>query len=374
MEQKVKKYDYLVVGAGLFGSVFARLATDSGKNCLVIDKRHHIGGNCHSSKYEGIDVHTYGPHIFHTSNKDVIEFITRFADFMEYDNQPMAKYGMRYYHLPFNMHTFRDMWGVESVEQARARIEATLERHCSIESVEDYALSSIGRELYETLVKDYTEKQWGVECSLLPASILKRLPIRWEYNNSYFDDIFQGLPLNGYCEMFENLLKGIDIALGVDFIEDRKELSCIAEKIVYTGRIDEYFDYKFGVLPYRGLTFKSSFSNKESLQPYPIINHTDKSVSYTRSTDYSKLNNGTSKNSSLSIVGYEYPSFCEGATDIPCYPIPTEGNVELYRLYLTEAEKEASVLFGGRLAEYKYYNMDTTIEKAMDLWKKESKA
>ncbi len=362
----MKKYDYLVVGAGLFGAVFAHEMKKKGKTCLVIDKRNHIGGNIYTENVEGIHVHKYGAHIFHTSNKEVWNYVNRFAEFNNYINSPVAIYKGELYNLPFNMNTFNKMWGVKTPAEAKAKIEEEKAQYNIYEpkNLEEQALSLIGRDVYEKLVKGYTEKQWGRDCTDLPASIIKRLPVRFIYDNNYFNDPYQGIPVGGYTAIIEKLLEGSEVLLNTeyaDFYEGHKELF---GKVLFTGPIDEYFNFKFGHLEYRTVEFDTKYlPDTDNFQGNAVVNYTEREIPYTRIIEHKHFEFNKCKGS---VVSYEYPR--EWAPGIePYYPINNDKNTALYEKYLEEAAKETNVIFGGRLGMYKYFDMDKTIEAALKL-------
>ena len=355
-------YDYLIVGAGLYGAVFAREMTDKGYKCLVVDKRDHIGGNVYTENVEDINVHKYGAHIFHTSDKQVWDYVNRFASFNNYINMPMADFKGERYNLPFNMNTFKQMWGVTEPEEAREIIERQREESGIKEPVnlEQTAISLVGRDIYEKLIKGYTQKQWGRPCNELPPFIIKRLPVRFTYDNNYFNDTYQGIPIGGYTKMVENMLDGIEIRLGVDFLTNR-ELECQAKTVVFTGAIDAYFDYKYGPLEYRSLRFETEILNLPDFQGNAVVNYTDEQTPYTRIIEHKHFEFGKQEKT---VISYEYSAeWQEG--DEPYYPVNNEQNNALYQKYLAEALKKPNVIFGGRLGEYKYYDMDKVILSAL---------
>lgn len=364
----MKKYDYLVVGAGLFGAVFANLANKSGKKCLVIDKREHVGGNVYTQNIDGINVHKYGAHIFHTDNDEIWQFVNKFADFNDFINTPMANYKGEMYNLPFNMNTFAQMWGVETKEQAKEIID----RQRDIikgepKNLEEQAISLVGTDIYKKLVKGYTEKQWGRDCKDLPAFIIKRIPVRFEYNNNYFNDKYQGIPIGGYTKMIENMLEGIDVRLNIDYFDDKENLDSLAERIVYTGPIDRYFDFKLGRLEYRSLEFENELVDKEFYQPVAVVNYTDSETKYTRIIEHKHFDGAKSKKT---IITREYPADYNDKME-RYYPVNDEKNQKLYEKYLSLANEQKNVIFGGRLGQYKYYDMDDTVGAAFALAKKE---
>ncbi|MBW4530511.1 MAG: UDP-galactopyranose mutase [Aphanothece saxicola GSE-SYN-MK-01-06B] len=361
-------YDYLIVGCGLFGATFARLATDSGKRCLIIDRRPHIGGNCYTEKQEGINIHRYGAHIFHTSNNVVWKFVNRFAEFNSFINSPKAISGEKLYSLPFNMNTFYELWQTRTPAQARQRIEA--QRFLGEPTnLEEQALSLVGKDIYETLIRDYTRKQWGKHPSELPAFIIKRLPLRFTYDNNYFSDRYQGIPIGGYTGLFEAMLEGIEVRLNVDFLDDRSQLTSLARKVVYTGCIDQYFNYELGRLEYRSLDFENSIEELENFQGNAVINYCDTSEPFTRIIEHKHFEGS---NSPVTVITREYPKACSGEA-IPYYPINDPPNQALYRQYQELAHATDNVIFGGRLSEYKYMDMHVVIESAMNRFRSETR-
>ena len=358
-------YDYLVVGAGLYGSVFARLAADGGKKVLVIDKRDHIGGNCYTENIEGINVHKYGAHIFHTNDKEVWEFMNRYVDFNRYTNSPVANYKGELYSLPFNMYTFNKMWGVVTPDEAREKIAQQREEAGITEpkNLEEQAVSLVGKDIYEKLVKGYTMKQWGRPCSELPASIIKRLPVRFTYDNNYFNALYQGIPMGGYTAFFEKLLDGIEVKLGTDYSEFMESEGQIAHKTVYTGALDEFFGYELGHLEYRTVRFETEVLDTPNYQGNAVINYTDEETPYTRIIEHKFFEFGTQEKT---VISREY-SYEWKIGDEPFYPVNDEKNNSLYSQYEQKA-KSAGVIFGGRLADYKYYDMDVTVRKAIDMY------
>ncbi|MDY3973336.1 UDP-galactopyranose mutase [uncultured Veillonella sp.] len=362
------KYDYLVVGAGPFGSVFAHEAHKRGKKVLVIDRRNHIGGNMYCENKDGINIHVYGAHIFHTSIKEVWDYVNQFATFNNYVNSPVANYKGEMYNLPFNMNTFSKMWGISTPAEAKAIIE---EQRASItgtpKNLEEQAISLVGKDIYEKLIKGYTEKQWGRPCTEIPSFIIKRLPVRYTYDNNYFNDRYQGIPEGGYIKLIENILEGIEVRLGVDFIKEREELSALADKIVYTGPIDEYYNYEFGQLEYRGLRFETEKIETENYQGVAVVNYTEAEVPYTRVIEHKHFEFGKQP---VSYVTKEYPADWK-VGDEAYYPVNNEKNQDLYAKYALKAKEEKNVIFGGRLAEYVYYDMDKVIASALRLVAKE---
>ena len=362
------KYDYLIVGSGLFGSIFAHEATKKGKKCLVIDKRNHIGGNIYTEEMEGIQIHKYGAHIFHTSNKEVWDYIQSFAEFNRYTNSPVAKYKDELYNMPFNMNTFNKMWGVVTPEEAKEKIEAE-KREANItepKNLEEQAISLVGKTIYEKLVKGYTQKQWGRACTELPSFIIKRLPVRFIYDNNYFNDLYQGIPIGGYTKIIEKMLEGIEVKLNTDFFENRAEFENIAGKIVFTGPIDKFYNYKFGELEYRSLRFETEVQDTENYQGTAVVNYTEYEIPYTRIIEHKHFEYGTQEKT---VITREYPDkWVQGKE--PYYPINNDRNNEIYEKYKELAEKENNVIFGGRLGEYKYYDMHKVIERALECAKK----
>lgn len=366
----MKKYDYLVVGAGLFGSVFAQQAHQKGKRVLVIDKRMHIAGNVYTEKVEGINVHKYGAHIFHTNNKKVWDYVTEFADFNRFTNSPVANYKGELYSLPFNMYTFNKMWGVVTPEEAQSIIqEQRAEITHTPENLEEQAISLVGRDIYEKLIKGYTEKQWGRDCKDLPSFIIKRLPVRFTFDNNYFNALYQGIPIGGYTKMVANMLEGIEVRLGVDYLEHKTEYSEISDKVIFTGPIDAYFDYKLGCLQYRSVRFETELLDQENYQGNAAVNYTDRETPWTRIIEHKWFEFGKNEfgdELSKTIISKEYSSEWRLGDD-PYYPVNDEKNGLLYSEYQRMAENEKSVIFGGRLGEYKYYDMDMVIAKALAL-------
>lgn len=362
------KYDYLIVGSGLFGSVFAHEAVKRGKKCLVIEKRNHIGGNIFCEKLEGITVHKYGAHIFHTSNETVWNYVTSLVRFNNFINSPIANYKGEIYNLPFNMNTFSKMWNISEPSEAEKIIsEQRSEISGEPQNLEQQAISLVGREIYTKLIKGYTEKQWGRDCTELPAFIIKRLPVRYTYNNNYFNDRYQGIPEQGYTALAEKLLEGCDIKFGCDFFDDREGYSALADKIVYTGMIDAYFGYKFGKLSYRSLRFESEILDNPNYQGVAVVNYTEREIPYTRVIEHKHFEFGTQPKT---VITKEYPTDWHDGME-PYYPVNDTANNSLYEKYAALAQNEKNVLFGGRLAQYKYYDMDKTVEAALALVKDE---
>ncbi|MCB2357867.1 UDP-galactopyranose mutase [Clostridium estertheticum] len=363
------KYDYLIVGSGLFGSIFAYEANKKGKKCLVIDKRNHIGGNIYTKEIEGINVHEYGAHIFHTSNKGVWNYINNFVEFNRYTNYPVAIYKDEIYNLPFNMNTFSKLWGVKTPTQAKAKIQEQLEQSNIGEpkNLEEQAIKLVGKDIYEKLIKGYTEKQWGTKATQLPAFIIKRIPVRFTYDNNYFNDKYQGVPIGGYTKIIKKMLEGIEVRTNTDFFENRVELEGIADKILFTGMIDQFYNYKFGTLEYRSLRFEHEILNEENYQGNAVVNYTEYKVPYTRVIEHKHFEYGTQPKT---IITREYPvKWNKG--DEPYYPINNDRNNEIYSKYKELADKESKVIFGGRLAQYKYYDMHNVIEQVLECVKVE---
>lgn len=370
----MKKYDYLVIGSGLYGSIFAHEAKEKGKKVLVIDKRPTIAGNIYTEKQEGINVHKYGAHIFHTNNKKVWSYITQFAEFNRFTNSPVANYKGELYSMPFNMYTFNKMWGVVTPEEAAAKIEDQ-KREITGEpkNLEEQAISLVGRDIYEKLVKGYTEKQWGRDCKELPAFIIKRLPVRLTFDNNYFNALYQGIPIGGYTKMIEKILDGIEVRLNTDYLENKEELDSLAEKIVYTGPIDAYFGYELGTLEYRSVRFENETLDIPNFQGNAAVNYTDRETPWTRIIEHKWFEFGKDENGNdipKTIISREYSSEWK-AGDEPYYPVNDEKNSKLYAKYKQLAEKEENVIFGGRLGEYKYYDMDATIASVIEMCEKE---
>ncbi len=360
-----KKYDYVIVGGGLFGGTFAKLATDCGKSCLVIEKRSHLGGNIYCENIENINVHKYGAHIFHTSNPDVWSFVNSLAKFNRYTNSPIANYKGEIYNMPFNMNTFCKMWNdVTTPQQAKEKIFLqTAEIKGEPRNLEEQAISLVGRDIYTKLVKGYTEKQWGRDCSELPAFIIKRLPVRYTFDNNYFNDLYQGIPEGSYNVIIDELFKSCDVLLNTDYNSDREKYNAMGKKVLYTGTIDSFFDYRFGKLEYRSLKFETEVLNEENYQGVAVVNYTDRETPFTRIIEHKHFEFGTQKKT---VITREYPSDWKDDME-PYYPVNDEKNQKLYQKYAELAKKESNVLFGGRLAEYKYYDMDKVIESAFKL-------
>ncbi|MBQ2798228.1 MAG: UDP-galactopyranose mutase [Ruminiclostridium sp.] len=362
------KYDYLIVGAGLYGAVFAYEAMKNGKTCLVIDKRDHIAGNIYTENRSGINVHVYGAHIFHTSDKFVWNYIQRFAEFNRYTNSPVARYKNELYNLPFNMNTFSKMWGIATPDEAMAIInEQKAEIKGEPKNLEEQAISLVGRDIYEKLVKCYTEKQWGRDCKELPAFIIKRLPVRMTYDNNYFNDSYQGIPMGGYTQIIERMLEGAEVRLGIDYLQDKESLNALADKVVYTGAVDAYFDFCYGNLEYRSVRFETEELETSNYQGNAVVNYTDGDTPFTRIIEHKHFEYGTQP---TTIISREYSAEWKPG-DEPYYPVNDEKNGSLYAKYKELAEKEEGVIFGGRLGEYKYYDMDKVIVAALETVKKE---
>lgn len=367
---RIKMYDYLVVGAGLYGAIFAHEAKKAGKKVLVIDKRSTVAGNIYTEEIEGIHVHKYGAHIFHTNNKKVWKYINQFAEFNRFTNSPVANYKGELYSLPFNMYTFNKMWGVVTPEEAEKKInEQRKEIKGEPKNLEEQAISLVGRDIYEKLIKGYTEKQWGRDCRELPSFIIKRLPVRLTFDNNYFNALYQGIPIGGYTKMINNLLKNIKVELNVDYLENKQKYNSIAKKIIYTGAIDAYFDYKFGNLEYRSVKFENELLDIPNFQGNAAVNYTDKDTPWTRIIEHKWFEFGKDIDGNdlpKTVISKEYSSEWK-LGDEPYYPVNDVKNNELYEKYKNLADKQNKVIFGGRLGEYKYYDMDKTIEVVLDM-------
>ena len=361
-------YDYLIVGSGLFGAVFAHEATKAGKKCLVLERRNHIGGNCYTQNWSGIQVHKYGAHIFRTSNEEIWDYIRQFAKFNHFVNSPIANYNGKIFNMPFNMNTFSKMWNIRTPEEAKAIIaEQRKEIVGTPRNLEEQAISLVGRDIYETLVKEYTEKQWGRPCQELPASILRRLPVRYTYDNNYFNDPYQGIPIGGYTQIMEKMFEGCEIRLNTDYNENPEEFRKLADKVLYTGTIDSYFKYCYGALEYRSLRFEHEELNTDNYQGVAVVNYTDSKTPYTRIIEHKHFEFGTQ---STTVISREYPfEWTQGIE--PYYPINDDKNQTCYEKYAELGRKEKDVLFGGRLGEYRYYDMQDTILSALKLAKVE---
>ena len=363
------KYDYLVVGAGLYGAVFAYEAKKKGKTCLVIDKRDHIAGNIYCENVSGINVHKYGAHIFHTSDKRIWEYVNQFAEFNNYINSPVARYKNELYNLPFNMNTFSKMWNSATPQEAKDIIASQIADLNITEpkNLEEQALSLVGKDVYEKLIKGYTEKQWGRDCKDLPSFIIKRLPLRFIYDNNYFNDRYQGIPIGGYTKIVEKMLDGIEVRLNTNYLDNREEFDAMADKIVYTGMIDQFYDYKLGVLEYRSVRFETEELPMENYQGNAVVNYTEREVPYTRIIEHKHFEFGKQP---TTIISREYSSEWKKG-DEPYYPVNNDKNNALYQQYKELADKEHKVIFGGRLGGYKYYDMDKVIAAALEMCEKE---
>lgn len=361
----MKPYDYLIVGAGLFGSVFAHEAKKKGKKCLVVDKRAHIAGNIYTEKIEGINVHKYGAHIFHTSNKKIWDYVNSFVEFNRFTNSPVANYQGKLYNLPFNMNTFYQLWGVITPAEAHAKIEEQRKEYAHItepKNLEEQALVLGGRDIYEKLIKGYTEKQWGRPATEIPAFIIRRLPFRFTYDNNYFKDIYQGIPIGGYTHLAEKLLEGTEVRLSCNYFDEKEALEALADKTIFTGKIDEFFDFEYGELDYRSLHFENEILDVENYQGNAVVNYTHSDVPYTRIIEHKHFEFGTQPKT---YITREYPH--EFSKDNESYyPINDDKNQALYEMYQKKAALQKDIIFGGRLAEYKYYDMHQVIEKALE--------
>ena len=356
-------YDYLIVGSGLYGAIVARELKNAGYKVLIIEKRNHIAGNVYTEKRDNINVHVYGAHIFHTSDEKVWNYVNKYAKFNDFINSPLAYYKGEYYHMPFNMNTFHEIWGVNTAEEAKAKIEEekSEENIKEITNLEEQAISLVGRTIYERLVKGYTEKQWGRDCKDLPSFIIKRLPLRFEYNNNYFNDIYQGIPIGGYTKLVENIIGDIEVKLNEDYLKNKDYWNKKAKNIIYTGAIDEFYDYKFGELEYRSLKFEVERIEKEFYQKNCVINYTEREVPYTRIIEHKYFENDQSP---VTWITKEYPSDYKKGME-KFYPMNDEKNNNLYKKYAELASNEKNILFGGRLGKYKYYDMDDVIAEAL---------
>jgi UDP-galactopyranose mutase len=363
------KYDYLIIGAGLFGSVFAHEASKQGKKCLVIDKRNHKGGNIHCENIEGINIHKYGAHIFHTNDKGIWDYVNQFVEFNNYINSPIAFSKGKFYNLPFNMNTFYQLWGTKTPKEAKEKIDDQISIY-GVEhpkNLEEQALSLVGKDIYDYFIKEYTEKQWGRKANLLPAFIIKRLPIRFTFDNNYFNDKYQGIPIGGYNKLTDSLLKGIEVLTDTDYFANREYFKSISNKIVFTGKIDEYFDYKLGVLEYRSLNFENEILETDNFQGNAVVNYNDASYDFTRIIEHKHFEFGKQKKT---IITKEYPQDWDLSKEA-FYPINDTKNQQIYDKYKKLAQNEPNVIFGGRLAEYKYYDMHQVIASALTTSKKE---
>ena len=365
-EQKMKAYDYVVIGAGLYGAVFAREAVKKGKKVLVIDKRSNIAGNVYTEQVEGIHVHKYGAHIFHTNNKKVWDYVTSFAEFNRFTNSPVANYKGELYSLPFNMYTFNKMWGVVTPEEAAAKIEEQRQAAGITEpkNLEEQAISLVGTDIYEKLIKGYTQKQWGRPCTELPSFIIRRLPVRLTFDNNYFNALYQGIPNGGYTQMVANMLQGVEVRLGVNYLANKAELDALADRVIYTGPIDAYFDYSLGTLQYRSVRFETETLACPNYQGNAVINYTDAETPYTRIIEHKHFEFGSTEPGTKTVISREYSAEWKPG-DEPYYPVNDAQNGALYEQYKALADAEGKVLFGGRLGEYKYYDMDRVIESAL---------
>lgn len=359
----MKQYDYLIVGAGLYGATFAYKAAQQGKKCLVIDKRDHLGGNIYCENIEGICVHKYGAHIFHTSNKEIWNFVNSFVEFNQYINSPLANFRGKLYNLPLNMNTFYALWGVKTPEEAKIEIERQRKASgiTNPKNLEEQAISLAGKDIYEILIKGYTEKQWGRRCSELPAFIIQRLPIRFTFDNNYFNDTYQGIPIGGYNKLINGLLKGIETRCNTDFFINEEYFKSLTSKVIFTGKIDEYYNYRFGKLEYRTVRFETELLNCENFQGNAVINYTDSEIPYTRIIEHKHFEFGTQ---SMTVISKEYSSEAQENNE-PFYPVNDKRNNTIFQQYKKLEDKEPDVIFGGRLAEYKYYDMDKIIEQAL---------
>lgn len=364
----MKHYDYVLVGSGLYAGVFSWYAAKAGKTCLVVEKRNHIGGNVYCQNMEGIHVHKYGAHIFHTSNRKVWDFVNSLAEFNRYTNSPVANYKGQMYNMPFNMNTFSRMWGISTPAQAKEIIERQrAEITGEPKNLEEQAISLVGREIYEKLVKGYTEKQWGRDCRDLPAFIIRRLPVRYTYDNNYFNDLYQGIPIGGYNVIIEKLFAGCDVELGKDYLENKEYYDSLGDRVVYTGPIDAYYGWRFGKLEYRSLRFETEVLDEENHQGVAVVNYTDRETPYTRIIEHKHFEFGTQEKT---VITREYPVTWEEGME-PYYPVNDEKNQALYQKYAALASGEEKVRFGGRLGEYKYYDMDKVIASAMEAAERE---
>ena len=362
-------YDYIIVGAGLFGAVFTQQAVKAGKKCLIIDKRRQIGGNLYTENIDSINVHKYGAHIFHTSNREIWNYINQFADFNNFINSPLANYNGKLYNLPFNMNTFYQLWGTQTPLEAKAKIAEQCKKYDYIThpaNLEEHALKMCGDDIYNTFIKGYTEKQWGRDCSELPSFIIKRLPVRFTYDNNYFNDLYQGIPIGGYNVLTERLFEKADVQTGVDFLEDKEKYLAMGETVIYTGAIDAFYDYALGKLEYRTVRFETEVLDTDNYQGVAVVNYTDRETPYTRVIEHKHFEFGTQKKT---VISREYSTDWKEGME-PYYPVNDARNQELYQKYAALAEKEEKVIFGGRLGEYKYYDMDKVIEAALNQWEK----
>lgn len=367
----MKKYDYVLVGSGLYAGVWAYEAKKHGKTCLIVEKRNHLGGNIYCEDIEGIHVHRYGAHIFHTSDRRVWDYVNQLAEFNRYTNSPVANYKGEMYNMPFNMNTFSKMWGISAPSEAKAKIEEQKKTVTGEPgNLEEQAISLVGTDIYEKLVKGYTEKQWGRDCKDLPAFIIKRLPVRFTYDNNYFNDLYQGIPIGGYNVIIDKLFEGCDVELGVDYLENQAHYDALGETVVYTGTIDAYYQYQYGKLEYRSLKFETEVLDEENHQGVAVVNYTDRETPYTRIIEHKHFEFGTQPKT---VISREYPADWQEGMEA-YYPVNDEKNQALYQKYEALAAKEDHVIFGGRLAEYKYYDMDKVIASALDRTKNEWKS
>lgn len=361
-------YDFLIVGSGLFASVFAYEAKIKRKSVLIVEKRNHIGGNCYTENVKGICVHKYGPHIFHTNNSDVWRYVNKFCEFNNFINRPIANYKGEIYSLPFSMYTFNKIWGVITPQEAEEKIEEQRKEITRTpKNLEEQAISLVGRDVYDKLIKGYTEKQWGRDCKSLPPFIIKRIPVRMTFDNNYFNSLYQGIPAGGYTRMIANMIDGVDIRLGTDYLENKSEFNSLAKRVIYTGAIDAYFDYKFGCLEYRGIRFENELLDISNFQGNAVVNYTDREIPWTRIIEHKWFE--PSIELPYTIISHEYSSEWKRG-DEPYYPVNDEKNTELYEKYKNLAKKETNMIFGGRLGEYKYYDMDQVILSALNIAKK----
>ena len=367
----MKKYDYIIVGAGLFGAIFAYEANKKGKKCLVIEKRSQIAGNIYTEEVEGIQVHKYGAHIFHTNNKEIWNYINQFAEFNRYTNSPIARYKDELYNMPFNMNTFHALWGVFTPEEAKNKIEEEKKKYGveNPKNLEEQAINLVGKTIYEKLVKGYTEKQWGKRATELPSFIIKRLPVRFTYDNNYFNDLYQGIPIGGYTKIIEKMLSNIEVKLNCDFFEDEDNFKMMAKKIIFTGPIDAYYHFKYGELEYRSLKFETEVLDMSNYQGNAVVNYTEYDIPYTRIIEHKHFEYGTQEKT---VITREYPEKWEQGEE-PYYPINDDKNNELYEKYKNLAKEDNNVIFGGRLGQYKYYDMDKVIAEALKLVEEELK-
>lgn len=362
-----EKYDYLIVGSGLFGSIFAREATDAGKKCLVIEERNHIGGNCYTEEKDGINIHVYGPHIFHTDDKRIWDYVNRFSEFNNYKHSPKVKNGERIYSFPINLFTLYQLWGVTNPQEALEKIKSSALPIKNPKNLEEWVLSQVGEEIYNLFIKGYTTKQWGRDPKELPSSIIRRIPIRLNFDDNYFFDRYQGIPVGGYTKMVQNILDGIEVKTGTDYFSDREYYNSLADKVVFTGKIDRFFDYQFGDLEYRSLDFKTEKIEIPDYQGCSIVNYTEREIPFTRITEHKHFENSKSE---VTWITREYPKeYLRGG--IPYYPINDEKNNAIYSSYKKEADKMTNFIFGGRLAEYKYYDMHQVVASSLSKVKKE---